>query len=265
MQPSALTHFLEHAWDWDLSKILGCFGLLAAYSWATRLSFKRHALVFFCGVFFLFLSLSSPLDALSDDYLFSAHMLQHLVLLLVVPPLLLLGLPASTVESALRFSFIRKVEVMFNRPWLAWWLANLILWVWHIPVLYDKAVANEGVHIVEHLSFLISSTIFWWPLLTPVKSLCLPLADGLIFLFLAALSNMALGILLTFADTVLYRSYVETDDPWKILSFIRNDLHLSVLQDQVLGGVLMWVFGGLVFLAITLVHLVKYFDLQETS
>lgn len=256
-------YFLWHSWDWDLSKIVGCCALILIYGFWTRLHLRRSSLLYISGVLLLFLSLASPLDALGDEYLFSAHMLQHFILLMIVPILLIMGLPEIPLRALLKTRWIASIEKVLSQPVLAWSFANFTLWAWHLPSLYVLAVQNEWIHIFQHLGFLISATIFWWPILAPVEEFRLPSLEGAVYLFTAALSNMALGIVLTFIDEPLYIPYVAPEDSWKILPLIRAQFHLDPLADQKLGGMLMWVFGSAVFLGVILIHLSRWLSTSE--
>jgi cytochrome c oxidase assembly factor CtaG len=258
-----MSDFFRNSWDWDLSKIIGCAALVLIYGVWTRFKPLRSALFYLSGVTALFLSLASPLDALGDEYLFSAHMLQHFILLMVVPLLLILGLPEAPVRALLRIGWIKRTEEALSQPVFAWMLANSILWGWHLPSLYVFAVRNEGVHIFQHLTFLISSTIFWWPILAPTEESRLVSWDGFVYLFTAALSNMALGIVFTFVNEPLFSPYVAPEDSWKILSVIRNQFHLDPVADQKLGGILMWVLGSSVFLGVFLFHYGRWYSATE--
>ena len=259
-----LHNFLWHAWDWDLSKIVGCALLIVGFALWTKLTPSLKSMNYILGVALLFLALASPLDALSDEYLFSAHMLQHIVLLMTVPPLLILGLPEIGTRSLLAVPSIRRTEKVLNRPIFAWFLGNLFLWIWHVPILYDWAVQDERIHIFEHLTFLISATVFWWPVLAPTPESRLPLIPGIVYLFLAALSNMTLGIVLTFSNDPAYSSYSHPADSWKILNILRSEFHLDRLGDQTLGGVLMWVIGGTIFLGVILIQFYRWYGEADT-
>lgn len=262
-EAGTLGYFFRHSWDWDLSKIIGSAALILIYALWTRLSPLRTSVMYVSGVALLFLSLVSPLDALGDEYLFSAHMLQHFILLMVVPILLIVGLPELPLRRLLRVRWIANTECVLSRPVFAWTQANFILWVWHVPSLYALAVQNEWIHILQHLSFLISATIFWWPVLAPTEEFRLRSWDGAAYIFTGALSNMVLGIILTFINEPLYSPYVAPGDSWKILGVIRGQFHLDPLADQKLGGLLMWVFGSAVFLGVLLTYFSRWFGATE--
>src|ERR687888_615450 len=141
---------LTSTWDWEPTVLAGCAALAAGYVVVARPRGIR-AVSFMAGVLALLLALPSPLDALGDTYLFSAHMLQHFLLILVVPPLLLLGIPPQAAERALRWEPASRAERVLGQPLLAWLGGIGTLWVWHAPALYDAALGNGGLHIVQHL------------------------------------------------------------------------------------------------------------------
>ncbi len=157
------------AWDWEPSVIVGCAALMLVYFLALRFKFPKVACCFVAGLIILLLALVSPLDTLGDTYLFSAHMLQHILLILVVPPLLLLGVPAGLANKLLHYPLVGTLERGLSKPILAWTIGVGTMWIWHWPPLYNAALANQPVHVVEHLMFLVSAVIFWWPVLDPVE------------------------------------------------------------------------------------------------
>src|SRR5580704_5372162 len=140
---------LVTAWDPDLSVIIGCIALAVLYLIACRRDFSRAAW-FLLGDLVMLLALISPLDVLADDYLFSAHMLQHMLLVLAVAPLLILGIPHQLARSIVRVHAFGSVERVLRRPFIAWTLGMATLWFWHLPRFYDATIASEGLHIFEH-------------------------------------------------------------------------------------------------------------------
>jgi len=157
------------AWDWEPTVLIGCAALLVGY-WVEARPVTARVALFVTAVVVMLLALLSPIDTLGDGYLFSAHMLQHLLLVLVVPPLLLLGIPPQVFERLLRWTPADKIERVLGRPLLAWSLGVGVLWVWHAPALYDLALRYQGVHVLQHLCFLVAATIFWWPVIAPSPS-----------------------------------------------------------------------------------------------
>ena len=255
---------LLRTWDFDPSIVIGCAALLGAYAFAHRGDYSR-APWFVAGVAAMFLALVSPLDVLSDEYLFSAHMAQHLILILFVPPLLIAGLSRAFVRSILAAPALARVERILSRPALAWPLAAAALWIWHWPVLYNAALASEDVHILEHLCFLVTATIFWWPIFAPVAEARMAPMAAIVYLATASVSNSVLAILLTFAAPGLYPAYTHPADSLGILPMIRDGWGLTPAADQQLGGLLMWVPGGLVFLAAIIFVLARWYAEPEAG
>ena len=200
------------AWDFKPTVIFGSAAFFLAYLWVVRFRLNRQTAFFGSGVLLMLLTLIGPLDFLGDDYLFSAHMMEHILLYLAVPPLLLLGLPPAPVQSLLSVEIAAKTERFLRRPTFAWLLAVGTMWLWHLPVLYNAALNNEGIHAVEHLSVLFAGTIFFWPIFTPLQSHRLSPVIGAVYIFTAMSANMILGILLTFSPLGYYPTYMESSD-----------------------------------------------------
>jgi putative membrane protein len=239
---------LRTGWDWDPSVVIGCLFLVVSYLVLVRQRRWPHLLAWMGGVAVLLLALVSPLDPLSDDYLFSAHMLQHLLLILIVPPLLLMGIPRAGMEKALAVEWVGRTEHGLHRPVLLWLLATMTLVAWHFPLLYNAALASEGVHIVMHLMFLVTWTMYWWLVLAPAPEKRLSPGVALIYLFAAGLVNVLLGIFFTFYPPGAYPEYMHPEDVHGWLPVLREQWGLTPALDQQWGGLLMWVPAGLIFL-----------------
>jgi putative membrane protein len=254
---------LTSTWSWEPSILLGCLFLLGGYLAAVRGRFDQKTVFFGSGVLIIGVALISPLEALGDTYLFSAHMLQHLLLLLVVPPLLLLGIPPRLAQRLLAWPPANRTERILGRPWLAWLLGVGTVWVWHLPSLYNATLADETIHILEHLDFLVTATIFWWPILAPLTERRLAPLAMLPYLFAAAAASSVLGIILTFAPVGLYPAYLKPTDSLGALPLLRDGWGLSPAVDQQIGGLLMWVPGSLVYFAGIIVALVRWYGSPE--
>ncbi|HEX7385065.1 MAG TPA: cytochrome c oxidase assembly protein [Burkholderiaceae bacterium] len=246
--------------DWDPAIAAWITGaaLLYARGW-WRLGAARRARVvpgwraasFTLGIASLLAALLSPLDALADD-LFSAHMVQHLVLLLVAPPLLVAGRPWLAWLWAFGLPRRRALGRAFARlrrsgaartamgPAAVWLALTVVLWFWHLPGPYDRALANRDLHFVEHLCFFLVSIAFWTLVIEPYR-VRRRLGHGPALLFVAsiALQNGLLGALLTFAGHPLYPAHLG-----------HTAAHgLTALEDQQLAGLIMWVPASAVHLA----------------
>ncbi len=253
-------HLLLSAWDWEPSVIIGCVLLLFCYAAVLRFRFQRQWLSFAAGVLVLFLALVSPIDTLADEYLFSAHMVQHILLILVVPPLLIMGIPREHIQRLLRNSVAARAEHFLSKPLLAWTLGVGTMWLWHWPPLYSAALSHEGIHIAEHVMFLVTATIFWWPMLNPLAESRLSPLGAVVYLFGACTAHTVLAILITFAPIGIYPSYLQPADSLGILPLLRNDWGITPRMDQQLGGLLMWVPVCLIYLGFLLATIIRWYS-----
>jgi len=206
------------------------------------------SVAFVAGWAFLVLALVSPLDALGGQ-LFSAHMVQHELLMVLVAPLMVLGRPLAVWAWALPAGWRRHVGAVFHHPWwrkpwklltaplCAWTVHAAALWLWHVPAWFEAALSSNLVHTWQHISFLFSALLFWWSALGQVARPAR--AAAMAYLFTTMLHTSALGALLTLSPVVWYPSYLSTT---LVLGW-------DALQDQQLGGLVMWVPAGLAYLA----------------
>jgi putative membrane protein len=202
---------------------------------------------FVAGLVLMFTALQGPMHELSDYFLFSAHMVQHLVLILIMPPFLLYGTPDWALRPLVRRKWPGRVARALTLPLVAFALNNVIFLAWHFPGPYDLMMRDHGVHVTMHLMIMVTGTIMWWPVMSPLPELprIAPVLQ-MVYLFLVGIPMMISAALITFSQTELYSWYVEAP---------RIIPGLSALEDQRLGGVIMWVPGGLtLWLAITFVY-----------
>ncbi len=188
-------------------------------------------IAFHTGTLAGLLALISPLDELGDRYLFSAHMVQHLLLMFVTAPLWLAGSPGWLVEKIIPRRWIASVRRLTSLT-PAFLVFVGVMWFWHIPSIFELAQENEPIHIIEHLTFLGAALMGWWPVFAPeTPKLPRPESPALIlYTFLLALPCTGLAALLTFATAPLYPFYGQ----------VPHIFGLNALQDQHLGGLLMW-------------------------
>ncbi len=250
-------------WDWDPSVLLGCAARLLWSRLASSGRPPRRWLYFVAGDLVLLLSLVSPIDTLGDLYLFSAHMLQHLLLVLVVPPLLLVGIPEQMASGLLRRPAIRRLERALRQPLVAWVVGVGVLSLWHLPVMYDAALENDSIHIVEHLCFLASAVVFWWPVFTPIRKDRLSPLAGALYLMPAASATTLLGLVLAYNSHVIYPFYLQPPDPFGLLPFLRDSWGLDPKSDQEIAGLMMWVPGSFVYLGVIMFQIGRWFNLFE--
>jgi putative membrane protein len=254
---------LTSTWSWDPSVLIGCAIMLGGYLVLVRSRWTSRGWYFVAGVLTLLLALECPLDELGDTYLFSAHMAQHLLLLFVVSPLLILGTPRWLAEWIVDQPLLGRIERILGQPFLAWLIGMATLWVWHVPLFYNAAVGNENIHAFQHLSFLVTATILWWPVLKPITEARLAPLSSVIYLFAGGAANSILGVILTYTPPGLYPTYVHPVDSLGALSLIRTGWGITPELDQQIGGLLMWVGGMLAFLYAIIGALARWYSLPE--
>ena len=239
----------EWAWSLHPSVLLGTGILGALYFYGIGPWRRRRGLPpvagwkvgSFCGALLVLLvSLNGPIHDLSDDYLFSAHMVQHMLLMLVFPPLLIAGTPGWLLRPLLRPLAVRRVARVLTQPVAAALLFSLTFAVWHLPSVYNLMARDHGVHIVAHLLFMATAVLMWWPVMSPVPELPrLGYGPGMLYLFLVGIPMQAVAAMISMADSVLYPWYSAAPRTWG----------LTPLDDQQLGGLIMWVPGNLYMFA----------------
>jgi len=216
-----------------------------------RVVARWRAACFAAGIVVLAVALASPLDSLGES-VFWAHMVQHLLLSLVAAPLLALGAPLVPLLWLLDAPRRRRLGGWWHRaagapalaglltiPLVAWVLQAAALWAWHLPAAYLAALGNEGIHTLEHLSFLSTGFLFWWVVLQPAGRRCMGYGMSVLYLVTAGMQSGLLGALLTFAGRPFYGAQSAGAGAWG----------LSPLEDQQLAGLIMWLPGGLVYVA----------------
>jgi putative membrane protein len=223
---------------------------------------------FLSGIFSLWIAIGSPLEAF-DDVSLSMHMVQHLLLMVVAPPLLLLGAPLMPLLRGLPAPIVRSVAGPFLRrnsmqalgrfltqPAFCWLAAAVALIGWHVPSLFELALRSDAWHELEHICFLSTSILFWWPVILPFPSQAQwPRWSTPLYLFLGTLPGGALGAFLVFSDRVLYPSYASAPALFGI----------SPLEDQVIAGSLMWIFGSVVYLIPAILITVQMLSPREAA
>jgi putative membrane protein len=237
-------------WSWDPTVIVGTLALGAAYGWLVwrrgsgSVEWSPMARIYFAaGLLCLFLALESPIDVGGDYYLFSLHMLQHIILAMVVPPLLLLGLP----ERWLAIDRLRVSPLAANIGF------NLVLAVWHVPFLYDATLHHELIHVGEHLTFLAAGVLFWWPIVaSPRTRRGLSAIGKIAYLGFAGVPPTILGLAFILSPTVIYPFYAAA----------ARVTALSPIDDQVIAGLVMFGLGNIIyFVAISII----FFGLDDKA
>jgi len=194
---------------------------------------RKHTVYFLLGLFVLWLALETPIDPISDYYLDSVHMLQHVLLAFVAPPLLLLGLSREMAARLVRVPGLRAI----TEPVPAQVIAAVIMIGWHLPVLYDLTLRDEAVHVLEHLMFIASGIVLYWPVIeaTSVHARW-TMSPGakLVYMLLATLPQDGVALALIFSRVTFYSYYAEA--PRLVASY-------TAVIDQTIAGAVLMVFG----------------------
>lgn len=263
-------HDVWLAWNGDPLLLVGITAAIALYlrGWSRRSRRREDGRqpVGALGLVALALALLSPLDALANT-LASAHMAQHIVLILVAAPLLVAGGASATMMRGLSPSVGRAVRraadvsgadsvvQTLRRPVTAWVLHAGALWLWHSAALYEAALNSHLLHGLEHLTFIVTALLFWSAVLSPRASRRASRGVAVLLVFTMALQGVLLSALLTFAPTPWYGTYAHTTHAWG----------LAPLADQQLAGVTMWVPGGFIYLSIGLALLAAWFRESDAA
>ena len=201
------------------------------------------------GIIFV-LALASPLGALADGYLFSAHMIQHILFLLIVPALLLLSLPRS---------FRLPVWLRLVTYPVVGWVAGIgAMWLWHAPTLCNAASVSTRVFALQTASLILMGSLFWWQIIAPRESDRLSPAAGIAYLFTACVACSVLGIIVTFAPVSLCPAYQHPANQLGLLGTIRGRWGLTSERDQQIGGLLMWVPMCLIYATAILTQFARF-------
>jgi len=262
-------------WAWQdlpLLLIIGgvyAFGLQSLWNRAgTGSGISRgQATAFRVGWTVLFIALVSPLDALSDE-LFSAHMVQHLLLMLVAAPLFALSrftlavawaFPARWTSTVWKQWQWKRAWDFLTRPMIAFLLHNAAIWIWHMPRLYEASVRDEGIHFLEHFSFFLTAFLFWQVFVDLTESIRMGRSAkfglGIFMIFGTMLVSGFLGVLIAFSPYVWYSVYVHEAARYG----------LTALEDQQLAGTIMWVPSGVVYLVAVVSVLGRWLFAMEAA
>ena len=269
----------QSIWEWNLDPtiLIGLAAWTLGYIYLTGpLRQRKHwgppfsrtrQLAFHLGTLIAFFALASPLDHLSDDFLLSAHMVQHLLLIIGVAPLWLLGFPASWLDAMIPVGMFRKILYRLTRPVVAYIIFYTVFLSWHIPAFYDAALENEAIHAIEHLTFIGGALLAWWPLLgfLPKAAPRASYPIQMVYCFALMIPSIMLGVIISLSSSPIYPAYV--DAPAVIGTNLAGSAPgggrlwgLSVIQDQQISGMIMWVPANMMYLTAFWIILSKWFS-----
>ncbi|AUD05882.1 cytochrome c oxidase assembly protein [Spirosoma pollinicola] len=256
--------------DWFTGLTLAGFGVL--YGILSGWKWQPGAGLYSVGLLLMGLVQLSPLHTLGAHYLISAHMVGHMLLLLVVAPMLVVGLPKQ-LNTKIVTPLMQVSAFLGKWPWLGWLTGLGVMWFWHIPAVYDATMAHDFataygnilsiplcriggtstvswmnvVHVLHPLSVVLAGICFVWPVAGPFRQYRIHPLTGVLYLFTACVGCSALGMLITFAPVGLYQTYTGVDY-YGLVHLIRQDWGFDPATDQQTAGLLMWVPGCFLYL-----------------
>jgi cytochrome c oxidase assembly factor CtaG len=242
--------FLTSAWTWNSAVLIASVTALIVFIWAFGMNHRIAYLLAGVGIFAL--TLVSPLNALAAGYLFSAHMLQHILLLLIVPALLLMSLP--------RWVSLGSRSSPISNPFIGWISGVGAMWLWHARPLCNAAVSSQFVNSLQISSLLLLGAIFWRQILAPREDERMSPPAAVLYLFSACVACSILGILITFSPVSVCPIYAQPSaDHLGVLNLIQSTWGVTPDKDQQIGGLLMWVPMCLVYLSAIVTQLARWF------
>jgi putative membrane protein len=262
---------------WNTSPIPTLLLLVVAYLYLTGMERWHNPsyhigfwqkMSFFSGLFAIFLALQSPIDPLAD-HLFSIHQVQHMLLRMIAPILILLGLPLTpilrgmppwmlqgVVRPIVRSVTVRGVYHILTQPALVILLFMGTLFLWQTPFLHNLALRDNEVHEVMHFSMLVTGLRFWWLFIDPRPGRArLHYGLRMLFLGLIIIPNTVLGAVITFSGSLLYEAYAEVEQPF----------NLSLMTDQELGGLLLWLPNDMMSIIAAGILVVMWYQHEEVG
>lgn len=262
-----MTNSLWTYWHFDITYAAVALILAAAYLLLSGGRIQKGRGTFFAGLLLMLLLGSSPLHFLGMHYLFSAHMVIHVCLLLLCAPLLVLGLPPQIIYRRRRYLY--KISVfIYHRPWLCWLAGICVMWFWHIPVIFDAAFpemhsAFSGTAFLHTFSLVWAGILFFWPLIGPFPAQRISPPLGVVYLFTACICCSLLGLLLTFSPLGTYHHYLGMGGDAMVTNMVRNQWQISAQTDQQAAGLIMWVPCCFIYLAGCIYLMGKWFTEKD--
>jgi putative membrane protein len=245
-------------WPFDPSVYAGLVALFLGHAWLARGvgdATRRHSLYFGLGLLTIWVSLETPIDTIADHYLDSVHILQHVFLGFVAPPLMLLGLSPGMAARLVRIPGVRAI----TEPVPAQVVAGVVMVVWHLPALYDATLYSETLHVIEHVTFIGAGLLLYWPILQSTSAQARwQLSPGikLLYMLIATLPQDAVALALIFSRVPFYEFYANA--PRLVAS-------LDPVIDQTVAGAVLMTLGKLTIGIAALAVFIRWFSDEQRS
>jgi putative membrane protein len=259
-------------WDFNIANVVFLLLLISFYLYITNFKFKRKSLFFIAATFILILCIASPLHYLGEHYLFSAHMVSHVLILLVAAPLFIASIPK---ENRVKRSYEFISKKISGAPLVSWFVGVSVMWAWHVPFIFNQMFSMPGMQVasmnsmsglmfIHMASLFIAGSIFCLPIINPCKEFRIAPLAAVLYLSSACVFCSLLGLFITFAPAATFTGYIPNYGTNNFLSIIRNDWKINAAEDQQIGGLIMWVPCCFIYLSASMVILIEWFEKKET-
>lgn len=235
-------HHVPQWWEWTLEPdiLFASAVIIGLYVWwcyrlKAQPNYRQHPFPrtqfawFVAGLLAMYAAIASPIDPIGEDFLFTVHMLQHNIFVYLVPLGLLWGLPAWMLEPIFEHPTWQSILRVMFKPVVTFALFNILYTIWHVPILYELALQNRTVHNLEHLTFIVTALLMWWPLLSPLPTWRLNYPLQMLYIFGLGVGQLPVFLFVGFSPRVLYPTY----------EFAPRITSMSAIADQQVGAVLM--------------------------
>jgi cytochrome c oxidase assembly factor CtaG len=253
-------------WYFDPVIVLLMTGMCLLYLFTANFKLSYKSLYLVVAGFLIILCTASPLHFLGKNYLFSAHMLSHVLMILIAGPFIVASLPKENRFQKQLVFFSKKI---LKTPIIAWLCGVAIMWFWHIPSIFNRLFEMNqvaGIHLMsslmylQYISMLVAGIIFSWPIINPYKPYRLGPLGGVLYLSTACVFCSLLGLIITFSHVGTYTHYINIADNYGFLPMIRNSWKISEAADQQIAGLIMWVPCCFIYLSASMLLLINWFN-----
>ncbi len=258
-------------WSFSASSLILLALMCILYLYIINFKFNKQLWCFLAAIILIVICGNSPLNFIGENYLFSAHMLSHVLLLLIAAPLLVASIHS---ENKFKQFFLFISKKIHQAPLASWLIGVGIMWIWHVPYVFNMMMPMHGMKDnsmlmgilmnINMISLLIGGMIFCLPIINPYKKYRITSLTQVLYLSSACVFCSLLGLLITFASAGTYTSYI-SNDMGGFLSVIRNQWNISIANDQQMAGLIMWVPCCFIYLTASMVILIKWFGEKETN
>ena len=258
-------------WQIDTGMMLFIIAVIFLYLILTKFKLPGKAVYFFTGLIIFIIAVASPLHFLGMNYLFSAHMIAHILLLLIAGPLMVVAIPAENNFKKNLLFFSKKI---YATAVVCWLIGVSIMWFWHIPYIFNQMFAmhdmmhtNHSINFISIIhagSLLLSGMLFSWPVINPYQQYRIAPMHGVLYLSIACVFCSLLGLLITFSPLGTYHYNMEMD-AYGFSSIIKNQWGISASTDQQMAGLIMWVPCCFIYLIAIMFLFKKWFSEGEAK